>query len=261
MLSVIHDVLMLFYLQVQSLSYERHGKNTFDFWNVSESFMITFAHISTQTLRYKIQIFHIYPTKRKEIRPLGCKYRSAHAKLSYLCQSRSELTCLFQCQEKKGGGKGGDTCSLSVFGVYTLLFATPAISDPNSTARPAHPLTGLVQMELFWRLFQADLSRNISRASPRADKSTRTYDRLIRITEALLLDKNTSLSALVRAIGFPRDPAKSSSILLFLARLLVIKYKALQEDGYLLLDVLVHYFWMWLSSGLRSRATRCRVKC
>lgn len=50
---------MPFYLQVQSLSYERHGKNTFDFWNVSESFMITFAHITTQTLRCKTQNIHI----------------------------------------------------------------------------------------------------------------------------------------------------------------------------------------------------------
>lgn len=151
MFSMIHDILCFFYLQVESLSYERHGKNTFDFWNVSESFMITFAHITTQTLRCKTQNIHIYSAKRKEIRPLDGKYRSAHAKRSYLCHSRSELTCLFQCQEKKGG----DTCSLSVLLVFTLysLPPPPATSDPSSTARPAHPLTGLLQMELFWRPF------------------------------------------------------------------------------------------------------------
>lgn len=114
---------MLFYSQVQSLSCERHGKkNTFDFWNVSKSFMITFAHV-TPTLRCKTENIHIYSTKGKEIRPLGCKYRSAHAKRSYLCHSRSELTCLFQCQEKK---KGGEThAPFQFFGVCTLLFAPP----------------------------------------------------------------------------------------------------------------------------------------
>lgn len=151
MFSRIHDILCFFTCRFSPSATKgtekiplTSGMSENHLWSYSPAF-------TTPTLRCKTQNIHIHSTKRKEIRPLGRKYRSAHAKRSYLCHSRSELTCLFQCRG------GGTHAPFQFFGVYTLLFApplpSPATSDPRSTARPAHPLTGLLQMELFWRPF------------------------------------------------------------------------------------------------------------
>lgn len=70
----------------------------------------------------KHKFFTFIPLKERT-RPVGCKYRSAHAKRSYLYHSRSELTCLFQCQEKKGGR----THAPFEFLVFTLYSSPPQL--------------------------------------------------------------------------------------------------------------------------------------